>query len=59
MAVTRLQRKTKRNKIKAAQRQVQIKQLLIIPVIKYVDIDKIKTTFLYKKEKQTASSAES
>lgn len=59
MAITRLQRKTKRNKVKAAQRQAQIKRLLSIPVIKHVDITKIKTAFLHKKEKQAASSAES
>lgn len=59
MAITRLQRKTKRNKIKAAQRQAQIKQLLSISVIKHIDITKIKTAFLYKQGKQAASSAES
>jgi hypothetical protein len=59
MAVTRLQRKAKRNKLKAAQRQAQIKQLLSKPVIKNIDIDKIKTAFLHKNKEKTTSSAES
>ena len=44
MAV-RLQRKARRNKVKAAQRTATIKKLLAIPVIKAVSIEEIKKTF--------------
>ena len=38
----RLQRKARRNKVKATQRKSTIKRLLSIPVIKRVDIDILK-----------------
>lgn len=45
MAVTRLKRKAKRNKSKAAARQARIKRLNTQPVIKQVDIEAIKEEF--------------
>ena len=45
MAVTRLERKVKRNRINAVKRQNRIKQLLKRPVIKNVDIEAIKASF--------------
>jgi hypothetical protein len=42
MAVTRLKRKERRNKTKAATRKSTIKRLLATPVIKNVDIEKLK-----------------
>ena len=48
MAVTRLERKLKRSRIKAVQRQSRIKQLLKKPVIRNVDIEAIKASFLHK-----------
>lgn len=56
MAVTRLQRKTKRNKIKAKQRIASLKRLLATPVIKNVDIEEIKASFKTK-EKAPAKAA--
>ena len=56
MAVTRLQRKTKRNKIKAKQRIASLKRLLATPVIKNVDIEEIKASFTAK-DKAPAKSA--
>ena len=45
MAVTRLKRKAKRNKARAAQRQASIKRLNSKPVIKQVDVEAIKEEF--------------
>jgi hypothetical protein len=45
MAITRLKRKLKRNKIDAAQRQQRIKQLNKKPVIKNLDIEEVKKSF--------------
>jgi len=42
MAVTRLKRKVKRNRINAHKRQERIKQLLKKPVIKNLDLEKLK-----------------
>ncbi|WMJ73468.1 hypothetical protein RCC89_09880 [Cytophagaceae bacterium ABcell3] len=42
MAVTRLQRKGKRNKIVAKARLAQIKLLTTKPVVKKVDVDELK-----------------
>ena len=42
MAVTRLQRKERRNRTRAAQRKATIKRLLNTPVIKNVDIEEAK-----------------
>lgn len=57
MAVTRLQRKVKKNRIKAKQRKAHIKQLLSKPVIKNIDINAIKAAFMHKKEEKTTPSA--
>ena len=42
MAVTRLQRKVRKNKTRVAQRKATMKRLLATPVIKNVDIEKVK-----------------
>lgn len=42
MAVTRLKRKEKRNKIVAKKRVANIKALTKVPVIRKVDIDELK-----------------
>ncbi len=49
MAVTRLQRKDKRNKAKAVNRKTKLNQLMRVPVIKKVDIEAIKKEFEAKK----------
>jgi hypothetical protein len=48
MGVTRLKRKGKRNKSIANARVAKIKQLTLRPVIKNVDIEKIKEEFASK-----------
>jgi hypothetical protein len=48
MAVTRLKRKEKRNRAKANNRVARIKQLILKPVIKNVDIEAIKQDFAAK-----------
>jgi len=59
MAVTRLERKVKRNRINATKAQNRIKQLLRRPVIKNVDIEAIKASFDKKEEsKSQTTSAE-
>lgn len=45
MAVTRLERKGKRNKSRAKNRVKAIKRLNTAPVIKNVDIDELKKSF--------------
>lgn len=45
MAVTRLKRKAKRNKVKAKVRQESIQRLNSKPVIKSVDVEQIKEEF--------------
>lgn len=57
MAVTRLERKVKRNRIKATKAQNQVKQLLRKPVIKNMDIETIKASFTKEEgfESKTAS----
>ncbi|MHA7877798.1 MAG: hypothetical protein ACX93T_02620 [Bacteroidota bacterium] len=42
MAVTRLKRKVRKNRTKAAQKQANRKRLLATPVIKNVDIQQLK-----------------
>ena len=49
MAVTRLQRRGKKNVILRANRQKLLKVLLKKPVIKNVDIEEIKNSFSKKK----------
>jgi hypothetical protein len=64
MAVTRLKRKAKRNKARAAQRQASIKRLNSKPVIKQVDVEAIKEEFdtggksSSKKTKKAKASSE-
>jgi hypothetical protein len=48
MAVTRLERKAKRNRINATKATNRVKQLLRKPVIKKVDIEAIKASFANK-----------
>jgi hypothetical protein len=45
MAVTRLKRKLKKNKIRAVKRLERIKQLTKKPIIKNLDIEEIKKSF--------------
>jgi hypothetical protein len=52
MAVTRLKRKGKRNRAVANARVAKIKQLTAKPVIKNVDIDKIKEEFASNSSKK-------
>jgi hypothetical protein len=50
MATTRLKRKTLRNRMRAGDKNVIIKQLCAKPVIKNVDVAAIKASFREKKE---------
>lgn len=45
MGVTRLKRKDRRNKARANNRVARIKQLLLTPVIKNVDMDELRAQF--------------
>lgn len=56
MAVTRLKRKAKRNKSKAAARQAKIKRLNTKPVIESVDVEAIKEEFAKKGSKGSAKA---
>lgn len=56
MAVTRLKRKEKRNKIVAKAKVSRIKQLTAMPVIKNVDIEELKSRFSSEKPKTAKSS---
>lgn len=60
MAVTRLERKGKRNKIRAKVRQQRIKELTTLPPVKNVDVEKIKAEFAEKSggTKPTEKAAE-
>jgi hypothetical protein len=49
MAVTQLQRKDRKNKARAVNRKVVIKQSLRTPTIKKVDVEAIKQQFADKK----------
>lgn len=49
MAVTRLKRKTLRNRMRAGDKNQIIKQLNAKPVIKQVDVEAIKASFREKK----------
>lgn len=57
MAVTRLERKVKKNRINAEKRQARIKQLLKRPVIKNVDIEAIKASFTKKSGKKDSEGS--
>ena len=50
MAVTRLKRKTRRNRMRGGDKNVIIKQLNFKPVIKDVDVEAIKEEFRKNKE---------
>lgn len=52
MAVTKLERKDRKNKARAVNRQTYIKQLSKKPVIKKVDVEAIKKEFASKKEQE-------
>ena len=56
MAVTRLKRKAKRNKSRAAARQAKIKRLNTKPVIESVDVEAIKEEFDSSNKKSSKSS---
>ena len=58
MAVTRLKRKGKRNKIRSKVRQVDIQRLNAKPIIKSVDIEKIKEEFAENLKKAPAKKEE-
>ena len=57
MAVTRLKRKGRRNKVVAKKKLADVQRLSITPVIKNVDIEAIKEEF--KKNASSAPKAES
>lgn len=60
MGVTRLKRKDRRNKARANNKVARIKQLLLTPVIKNVDMDELRTQFgeAPKNNKTEETSAE-
>lgn len=58
MAVTRLERKGRRNRARANNKVARIKQLSWKPTIKNVDIEAIKEEFANKKGGQTSSKEE-
>ncbi|MCG8339770.1 MAG: hypothetical protein MI674_00625 [Cytophagales bacterium] len=57
MAVTRLQRKARKNRMRATNRKVVIKRLLASPVIKKVDVEKIKEELTKKREAKSTSES--
>jgi hypothetical protein len=58
MAITRLKRKEKRNRVKSKVRRVNIQRLNAVPVIKSVDVDKIKEEFAENLKKPAAKKVE-
>lgn len=58
MAVTRLKRKARKNRMRAIHRKVVIKRLLASPVIKNVDVEKIKEELTKKSNTKTTSQVE-
>lgn len=56
MGVTRLKRKGRRNKQRAAQRQAKIKFLTTTPVLKNVDKEELKATFTAEEPKKSAKA---
>ncbi|NJL14382.1 MAG: hypothetical protein HC913_16140 [Microscillaceae bacterium] len=56
MAVTRLQRKDRKNKARAVNRKVIMKQRTRKPEIKRVDVEAIKQEFAAKKAGQTSQT---
>ena len=57
MAVTRLQRKVRKNRTRAAQRKAAMKRWLGTPVIRNVDKEKIKKREAPQKKRTAATSA--
>jgi hypothetical protein len=58
MAVTRLKRKDRKNKARQNNKQRIIKQLLMTPVIKNVDIEELKARFTNAPAATTTATAE-
>ncbi|MDR2402263.1 MAG: hypothetical protein LBD32_02265 [Cytophagales bacterium] len=58
MAVTRLQRRQKKNRINSTKRQQTVKDLLNHPVIKNVDVEALKAEFEKKTAKKIAASGD-
>ena len=56
MGVTRLKRKGRRNKQRAAERQNSIKQLTAKPVLKNVDKEELKASFKTEEPKKAAKA---
>ena len=52
MAITRLKRKVRKNKMRAAQRKATMKHLLATPVIKNVDIGQAEEGHTHKQSPQ-------
>ncbi|SDX95365.1 hypothetical protein [Hymenobacter psychrophilus] len=57
MSVTRLKRKHRKNIARANNKQRIIKQLLLTPVLKNVDLDELKSRFGQKSEAKTEAAA--
>ncbi len=57
MAITRLERKGKKNIARATNRIIHIKHLNWKPVIKQVDVEAIKAEFAAKKEAKATENA--
>ena len=57
MAVTRLKRKGKRNKVTSKKRTTSIKRLTATPVIKNVDVEALKAGFTNSGETKSAPKA--
>ena len=57
MAVTRLKRKARKNKIRAAQRKTIMKRLLATPVIKNVATKPLKDELALNKESKATAPA--
>ncbi|SFF95539.1 hypothetical protein [Pontibacter chinhatensis] len=58
MGVTRLKRKDRKNKARANNKVAKIKQLLLTPVIKNVDVDALKEQFGEAPKKSTPAAEE-
>jgi len=57
MSVTRLKRKHRKNIARANNKQTIIKQLLLTPVLKNVDIEELKARFPQAGEAKTEAAA--
>jgi hypothetical protein len=58
MGVTRLNRKDRKNKARANNRIAKIKQLLLTPVIKNVDMDELRAQFGEAPKNKAAETTE-